>query len=434
MADPPIEPVVTPTPADQRMEALEAMILALGDRIERMAPPIQPPPIVHNIPPIVSSRGANSTPHLPVRNRRFDVVLSIDTYRLQDRSLVLRADQVASLTSYANQIRPRLADCMFTWEPPLHVLPFLKQLTRVADQSFLSEAILLWIVEDFMRTPAKEAYRAQHLDSWPAAVHWLLSTYASETSLEAAVRKMQVAGQQSHESVRQYGSRLQLDAAALGPLMSTSEIKSLFSQGLLDPVRSLFAANQPGNELEEYTPLSVLVGRAELLETGTRLTSPFHPPTRVSARVPQHRPNVMATPAVIEYGDAFQEPPAEVLAISTGNTNVSSEKWTCFVCYRQGHGWLECPWLSRVPETDKEEALLRRRQFMERFRSGPFRGRSPSPISRHDGSRPTSPLRHQLVFAGNQYAPSAPTVLPSPSPDRRDGRPQSENGQASPLR
>jgi hypothetical protein len=33
----------------------------------------------------------------------------------------------------------------------------------------------------------------------------------------------------------------------------------------------------------------------------------------VSSRAPQHRPTVLAAPAVIEYGDAFQEPPAEIL-------------------------------------------------------------------------------------------------------------------------
>jgi hypothetical protein len=152
----------------------------------------------------------------------------------------------------------------------------------------------------------------------------------------------------------------------------------------------------------------------------------------VSEQAPQHRPAVLAAPAVIEYGDAFQEPPAKVLALSTGNTKFSSEKWTCFVCYLQGHGWLECPWLSLVPETDKADALLRRCQFMERFRSRPFRGRSPSPTSRYDGSRPTSPLRHQIRSAGKLYASSAPTVMPSASADRRDGLPHSENGQASP--
>jgi hypothetical protein len=169
---------------------------------------------------------------------------------------------VASLTNYANQVRPRLTDCVFSGESPLQVLLLLKQLVRVADQSFLSEAILRWIADDFLRTPAKEAFRAQALDSWPVAVHWLLSTSASESALEAAVRQMQVTGQSKAESVRQYGHRLQLEAAALGSLMSSSEVKSLCAQGLLDPVRSLFAANQPNNELEEYTPLSVLVDRA----------------------------------------------------------------------------------------------------------------------------------------------------------------------------
>jgi hypothetical protein len=100
MVDPPIEPVVTPATADRRIEALEALILALGDRIERMDLPLQPPPMVHNNPPVVPPRSVNPPPHLPVRNRRFDVVLSIETYRLHDRSLVLRADHIASLTSY----------------------------------------------------------------------------------------------------------------------------------------------------------------------------------------------------------------------------------------------------------------------------------------------------------------------------------------------
>jgi hypothetical protein len=74
---------------------------------------------------------------------------------------------------------------------------------------------------------------------------------------------MQVAGQQTQEAVRQYGHRLQMEAAALGSLMTQAEVKSLFAQGLQDPVKSLFAANQPSTELDDSTPFSVLVGRAE---------------------------------------------------------------------------------------------------------------------------------------------------------------------------
>jgi hypothetical protein len=129
-------------------------------------------------------------------------------------------------------------------------------------------------VDDFLRTPVKEAFRAQTVDFWPAAVRWLLSTYAPETLLNSAVRRMQFAGEQTQEAMRQYGHRLQMEAAALGFLMTQEEVKSLFSQGLQDPVKSFFAANQPSTELDDSKPLSVLVGRAELLETGTRVASP----------------------------------------------------------------------------------------------------------------------------------------------------------------
>jgi hypothetical protein len=47
--------------------------------------------------------------------------------------------------------------------------------------------------------------------------------------------------------------------------MKQEEVKSLFAQGLQDPVKSLFAANQPSTELDDSTSLSVLVGRAEFL-------------------------------------------------------------------------------------------------------------------------------------------------------------------------
>ena len=408
MADPPQSPIAPvdppiPAPTDLRIEALETMIRGLTARIEQVAIPANPPPIALNPLPFVPPRDASLPPHLPVRNRRFDGVLSIETYRLIDRSLVLRADQVASLTSYANQIRPRLTDCVFSGDSPLLVLPFLKQLVRVADQSFLSEAVLLWIVDDFLRTPAKEAFRAQSLNTWPAAVHWMLSTYASETALEAAVRKIQVVGQQAGESVRQYGSRLQLEAAALGSLMSTSEVKSLFSQGLLDPVRSLFAANLPIHELEEYTPVSVLVARAELLETGTRLSYPS--PTIFGSRSQPSRPFICVEPVETEV--PYFGSHAEILALTAANSKVSSEKWTCFVCYKKGHGWLECPWLTEIPLSEKEDALLRRRTYMDRF--------CPAfPV----GSRPSSPSPRPRMSS------SPLPKIPFPS--------QSENWPASP--
>jgi hypothetical protein len=76
------------------------------------------------------------SPLIRIWNRRFESVLAVETYRLRDRSHVFRAEQVASQTSYAYQIRPHLSDCVFSGDFPLQVLPFRKQLVRVADQSF----------------------------------------------------------------------------------------------------------------------------------------------------------------------------------------------------------------------------------------------------------------------------------------------------------
>jgi hypothetical protein len=61
--------------------------------------------------------------------------------------------------------------------------------------------------------------------------------------------------------------------------------------------------------------------------------------------------------------------PPEMLAVTMGKKRVSSDNWTCFVCYQQGHGRLECPWLAHVSETEKEDALLRRRKYLERFKT-----------------------------------------------------------------
>jgi hypothetical protein len=124
----------------------------------------------------------------------------------------------------------------------------------------MSDATLLWVVEDFLRSPVMESFHAQHLNSCPEAVHWLIVTFAAEPQLDAVVRRLQTTSQFSTENVRQFVSRLQLEAAALGSLLDAMEVKSLLSPGLREPVRSLFEAHQPLSELEDAVPLSGLVG------------------------------------------------------------------------------------------------------------------------------------------------------------------------------
>jgi hypothetical protein len=368
---------------EARFQALESTILALGEQVSHVSfphlsplPPANADPANSSSPVNVAAAELPGHPVIAIRNRRYSHVLSISTYRLRDRTSALLPDQVSNLTSAANQIRPRLEGCFFTGDPPLSVLPFLHQVVRVADQSHMSEATLLWVVEDFLRSPVKEAFRSQNLNMWPEAVHWLLVTYASEQTLDAALRRMQTNGQSATETVRQYGLRLQLESASFGSLLSSAEVKSLFSQGIRDPVRSLFAANQPPGELEDTTPLSVLISRAELLESGTR-SIPSSSTRLYSRTSSQGHPTVMLLPHEDPPREIHPDESPDVLAIEARRPTSSSDTWTCFVCYKKGHGWLDCPLLSHVSTQEKEEILLRRRTYLEQIRPGSPRSRSP---------------------------------------------------------
>jgi hypothetical protein len=167
-----------------------------------------------------------------------------------------------------------------------------------------------------------------------------------------------------------------------------------------------------------------------LLETGTRVVPSFPSPLS-SIRSHPHRTSVLATPVPVEPLVTVADVPPAVLAVTMGHRQVSSDSWTCFVCYQQGHGWLECPWLAHVSETEKEDALLRRRQYLERFKT-PTPTRPTSPFSRNRSftSRPGSPM-HQSISRGERH--HASLTHGGTPPSHRDAMPQSpENGRASP--
>ena len=103
-------------PQEMRMDRLEQAPEAMKNQISRwqfLSPSPNPSPN----PP--------STPAITVRNRPYVEVLSVDSYRLRDRTAGLRPDQVASLNLIANQIRPRLDGYFFRGEPALSVLSLL---------------------------------------------------------------------------------------------------------------------------------------------------------------------------------------------------------------------------------------------------------------------------------------------------------------------
>ena len=78
-----------------------------------------------------------------IRNRRFATVLNVETYRLRNRARSIPEDESGNLTRISNQLRPRMESVKFNGDPPLSVLPFLQQLSRMSNQSSISEGCLL---------------------------------------------------------------------------------------------------------------------------------------------------------------------------------------------------------------------------------------------------------------------------------------------------
>jgi hypothetical protein len=122
-------------------------------------------------------------------------------------------------------------------------------------------------------------------------------------------------------------------------------------------VRFLFVAHQPTHELEDTTPLSVLVSRAELMETGTsqRFTS-----SRSVTRSNTHL-HMLIAESTDENPNATNET-EEIQAIAL-QANSISKSLVCFVCYPAGHWWLNCPCLTHLPADHKDDIAVRRRQY-----------------------------------------------------------------------
>jgi hypothetical protein len=192
-------------------------------------------------------------------------------------------------------------------------------------------------------------------------MNWLLTSYYPETTIEAAVRSLQTTTQRPSEAVRDFGLRVQQEANLLGSFIPLSELKSLFSQGLRDPVRSNFAARQCASELLDSVPLTVLIGRAELLERGSAPVGESRPIS--SPRLRFTHP-VLAIPSEKENFIASDYEMAILAIQDTCSRDPSQRVLTCYACFRTGNAWLDCPCLKHLSAKVREDMAYRRRLYL----------------------------------------------------------------------
>jgi hypothetical protein len=115
------DPNATQAGLDRRVEAMERMLRELALRLTAT---LSQPDSVPTVAPMsqVSDdllKGSNF-----IRNRRYQVVLAVSTYRLRDQTTALRPDQMTSLSTTVALIRPRLEGSFFLVPRPWLCYPF----------------------------------------------------------------------------------------------------------------------------------------------------------------------------------------------------------------------------------------------------------------------------------------------------------------------
>ena len=138
----------------------------------------------------------------------------------------------------------------------------------------------------------------------------------------------------------------------------------MFSQGIQDPVRSNFVAGQTAAELSDNVPLTVLIGRAELLERGSNATVGD---ARTSPMLHRRisRP-VLSVPTTDNDENPFDDEMAVLAIKDTYRRDPNQRGLTCYVCFRTGHAWIDCPCLKHMSSQEREDMAYRRRSFFEK--------------------------------------------------------------------
>jgi hypothetical protein len=174
---------------------------------------------------------------LTTRRPEFKELLSYRAYRLAD--LTQKVDGAAHnrLSSLLRRIKYHLEE-KFSDDPAIKVLDFLKSFREAADINDVSEGLAAILLPYLLEWKAKEGLdtRLKRLDAkvprYPAAVQWLLQSFASEVIIAAAHQRVYTASQAVYEDEEQFADRLTKYAGDAGSVFSEDSLIAAFVDGL----------------------------------------------------------------------------------------------------------------------------------------------------------------------------------------------------------
>jgi len=193
-------------------------------------------------------------------NELYRQVCSYRSYRLTDTSTRRSSRGTGKVRDYIKRMEIRLAQHHFSGSDPIGVLDFLSRFTREAEIQEMSEAQALLSLPHFLSGFARSQYEAAErvnpqdggIAEWPEAVQYLLRNYAQNKYISSAIRDLRDTKQGNNETEKEYAIKLNNAVARCGNVHGTSEVITMFIDGLRPTIRSLVTGFREATSKASY--------------------------------------------------------------------------------------------------------------------------------------------------------------------------------------
>jgi hypothetical protein len=147
------------------------------------------------------------------------------------------AEVTDCLHSYLKRMKQHL-EYQFSGSPSIKVLDFLRSFKIAADVSRVSEGAAALVLPNFLSGRAKTSVVThlkqipEYIPEYPAAVQWLLQSYATEAVITRACNRVNQAKQNPNEDKREFADRLGSYAADAGSVFPERQLIAAYLSGL----------------------------------------------------------------------------------------------------------------------------------------------------------------------------------------------------------
>ena len=152
-----------------------------------------------------------------------------------------------------------MGDHRFSGSDQIMVFAFLTRFVEECDRNRLTEAQAFIVLPQYLTGMAEVQFRSTRYGSrsggvtcWPEAVQYLLTKYATPSSIREAVSTMRNIRQMSGENEVEYSCRLNQTAYRCGNVFEETEKITIFVDGLIPEIRSIVG------RYREETPRSLI--------------------------------------------------------------------------------------------------------------------------------------------------------------------------------